>query len=143
MGGLLCDGKLKKIPVTGGPVVTLCDAPVGRGGSWTSDGRIIASLNSSGGLSSVSAGGGIPEPLTEIKDEPAGVTSHRWPQVLPAGAGVLFTAMPTVDAEGELRVLAPNGSAKTLVKRVSDARYLSSGHIRIAAGRGIRLRVQH
>jgi Tol biopolymer transport system component len=30
---------------------------------------------------------------------------------------------------GDLRVLPPSGSARTLVKHVSDARYLSSGHL--------------
>ena len=109
--------------------MTLCDAPVGRGGSWTTDARIIASLNSSGGLSRVPAPGGTPEPLTEIKGEAAAVTSHRWPHVLPKGAGLLFTAMPSIDAGGDLRVLPPTGSARTLVKRASDARYISSGHL--------------
>ena len=34
-------GKLKKISVTGGAAVTLCDAPIGRGGTWTDDDTII------------------------------------------------------------------------------------------------------
>ena len=33
-------GKLKKISVTGGAAVTLCDAPSGRGGTWAEDGTI-------------------------------------------------------------------------------------------------------
>ena len=34
-------GKLKKIAVTGGAVVTLCDAAGGRGGTWSDDDTII------------------------------------------------------------------------------------------------------
>ncbi len=36
--GFFADGKLKKISVRGGAAVTLCDAPVGVGGSWSEDG---------------------------------------------------------------------------------------------------------
>ena len=59
-------GKLKKIPVTGGAVVTLCDAANGRGGSWGEDGTIVftPSVAESGlFLWRVPSGGGTPEPL--------------------------------------------------------------------------------
>ena len=35
------DGKLKKIDASGGPALTLTDAPLGRGGSWSRDGVIV------------------------------------------------------------------------------------------------------
>jgi serine/threonine-protein kinase len=34
--GFFADGKLKKVSVMGGAVLTLCDAPTGRGGDWRS-----------------------------------------------------------------------------------------------------------
>ena len=34
-------GRLKKVSVTGGAAVTLCDAPPGRGGTWTDDDTIL------------------------------------------------------------------------------------------------------
>ena len=37
--GFLAGGKLKKIAVSGGSTVTLCDAPLGRGGGWGVDER--------------------------------------------------------------------------------------------------------
>ena len=64
-----------------------------------------------------------------MRREPPGVTSHRWPQVLPRGAGVLFTATSSTNVEGDLRVLPPNGPAKTLVKQASNGRYESDGHL--------------
>src|SRR5947209_4248295 len=42
--GFFTDGKLKKVSVQGGAVVTLCDAPDGRGGAWGEDGNIIVTL---------------------------------------------------------------------------------------------------
>ena len=39
--GFFAHGKLKKIAVTGGPAQTLCDAPLGRGGTWNSEGVIV------------------------------------------------------------------------------------------------------
>ena len=47
-------GKLKKISVTGGAVVTLCDAAIARGGSWGEDGTIVFSPSVAG-----STGAGI------------------------------------------------------------------------------------
>src|SRR5262249_5824864 len=39
-------GKLKKIAVSGGAAVTLCDAPNGRGGTWADGGTIVFTRNS-------------------------------------------------------------------------------------------------
>src|SRR5260370_36235906 len=81
-------GKLKKVSVLGGTPVTLCEAPAGRGGTWSPDNSIIfGSANS--GLMRVSASGGTPERLTRL-DSSRGERSHRWPKVLPGGQAVLF-----------------------------------------------------
>ena len=45
------DGKLKKIPVTGGAAVTVSDALNGRGGAWSEDGTIVFSPNSGSSVS--------------------------------------------------------------------------------------------
>src|SRR4029453_17515935 len=52
--------KLKKISVSGGAPITLCDAPSGRGGSWGEDGMIVFTPNSTVGtaLLRVSSDGG-------------------------------------------------------------------------------------
>ena len=39
--GFFADGKLKKVPIAGGPPIVLCDAPGGRGGSWSRDNVIL------------------------------------------------------------------------------------------------------
>jgi serine/threonine protein kinase/Tol biopolymer transport system component len=87
--GFYADGKLKKISVEGGAVVTLCDAPNLRGASWGDDGNIIAALETRAVLSRVPATGGKPVPVTKLR---AGEITHRWPQVLPGSDAILFTA---------------------------------------------------
>ena len=49
-------GKLRKIPAGGGTVEVICDAPVGRGGSWNADGVIVFAPGITGTLQKVSAG---------------------------------------------------------------------------------------
>ena len=56
--GFFAAGKLKKLRLAGGEPVTLCDAPAGRGGSWSDDGKIIAALDTRRGLSLVPVDGG-------------------------------------------------------------------------------------
>jgi hypothetical protein len=69
---------LKKISVYGGAPVTLSDGIL-RGGSWASEGYIIAALGNSTGLSRIPEGGGPPQPLTKPGEN--GDLTHRWPQV--------------------------------------------------------------
>ena len=85
-------GKLQKISVEGGSAITLCNAATGRGGSWGEDGNIIAALSSTGGLSRIPSAGGPPTPVTDLQN---GEITHRWPQILPGGKAVLFTASTT------------------------------------------------
>ena len=81
--------KLLKIPLTGGPAQTLCDAPNSRGGAWGRDNVIVfAPSNGNNGLSRVPAGGGVPVPLTRNE----GPGTHRWPLFLPDGRRFLYLA---------------------------------------------------
>lgn len=83
------DKKLKKIKNSGGPAQTLCDAPDGRGGSWSQDGTIVFSPQPYGPLYKISATGGTPAPLTKVANAQS---SHRWPSFLPDGKHFLFTS---------------------------------------------------
>ena len=64
--GFFAEGKLKKVAVSGGATVTLCDAPDNRGGTWSDDGTIFFTPRGSVGvgLSRVSSAGGTPEVIT-------------------------------------------------------------------------------
>ena len=51
-------GKLKKIPIHGGPPITLGDSGAFHGGTWGEDGFIVASFGNSAALSRVPENGG-------------------------------------------------------------------------------------
>jgi serine/threonine-protein kinase len=121
-------GKLKKISVHGGSPVTLCDGGL-RGGSWGEDGYIIASLGNSVGLSRIPEAGGSPQPLTKPE---YGEMTHRWPQVLPGGKAVLFSANITESdwEQANIQVLSlKTGQRKTIQHGGFFGRYLPSGHL--------------
>src|SRR5262249_26463954 len=86
--GFFAEGKLKKIEVSGGPPVTLCDVPNSFGGTWSRDGLIMFSLG--GGLQKVSAAGGVPSAVaTGAKGE------AMWrPSFLPDGRHFLYRVTP-------------------------------------------------
>src|SRR6266403_2695453 len=82
--GFFAEGKLKRLETAGGPVQTLCDAPSGRGGSWSRDGVILFTPSGRIGdvVNRVPASGGIPQPLG-VLDIRRSETSHRWPVFMP------------------------------------------------------------
>ena len=82
-------GKLNKIDIFGGPAQPLCDSPLGHGGTWSRKGVIVFAPSASGPLSKVSAGGGIPEQITEL-DKSRGDLAHRHPKFLPDGNHFVF-----------------------------------------------------
>jgi serine/threonine protein kinase len=83
------DGKLKRIDISGGPPVTLCDAATSRGGSWGSSGIIVFSPTFSSSLFQVPASGGTPVEITRIDPK---YTTYRWPWFLPDGKHFLYLA---------------------------------------------------
>ncbi len=89
-------GKLNKIEARGGPVIPICDATDGRGGSWSESGIIVFQRRWSEGLMKVPPGGGTPEPVTTLDDDRLDV-AHRWPQFLPDGRRFLFYVVSTTN----------------------------------------------
>ncbi len=124
------DGQLKKVNLAGGPPVTLCEAPVGLGGSW-GPGDLIAFASTTGsGLSRVPADGGPPERLTTL-DVARGEFSHRWPEWLPDGETVLFT-VGTSGSWSDAEIVAQSvtsGKRTTLVRGGTNPHYLSNGSL--------------
>ena len=90
--GFFADGKLKKVAITGGPPIVLCDAPSGRGGSWSRDNVILFSGSPAGGLQRVSSAGGVPTVVTTL-DSATGENAHRWPHFLPDGRRFFYTGV--------------------------------------------------
>lgn len=121
------DGKLKKTATTGSAQATLCDAPSTRGGSWGEDGNIIFAPFNRSPLFRVSSAGGVPQPVTDLKDE----WTDRFPQVLPEAKAFVFTSCRTLDLERcaiEVQSLSTR-ERKVLVRDAYYGRYLASGHL--------------
>jgi len=125
------EGNLKKVAVTGGATVTLCEARSDGGGTWAEDGTIVFTPAVPGGLSRVSSAGGTPEALTK-PDLAAGEYAHQWPQALPGGRALLYTASHNPRSFGDATIVAqpfPSGPKKTLWQDGYHGRYLPSGHL--------------
>ena len=127
--GFFAGNQLKKVSVQGGAAVTVCDTTAPRGGSWGPDGKIILAVGNQEGLSRVFSEGGTPEPVTKLAPAEA---SHRWPQVLPGGKAVLFTASTNFitfeNSTLQIQVLA-TGEKKTIYNGAMYGRYVRSGHM--------------
>jgi serine/threonine-protein kinase len=120
---------LKKVSVSGGAPLTLCDARNAKGGSWGPDDTIVFAPHVTVGLSRVPAAGGPPEAITE---KAQGVRSHRWPQFLPGGRAVLFIVQPSGSSYDDSNIEVLNleiGERKVIHQGGSYPRYLPSGHL--------------
>ena len=128
--GFFSGGMLKRIPVTGGAALTLAAAPDQRGGWWADDDTIVFSPDRRPGtrLMRVSAGGGAATPL---RPGPHDQTQEFWPQALPGGRGVLYTAgnTPSSFDKADLVVQPRNGDRKVVQRGGYHGRYLPSGHL--------------
>ena len=82
-------GSLKKVPLAGGPAVTVAEKVAYRGGSWGDDDVIVLG-GGSDGLLRVSGKGGNPTPILAPK---AGEGRFEYPQILPGGEAILFTVL--------------------------------------------------
>jgi len=124
-------GKLMKLPVEGGTAVALAETQWG-GGSWGEDGTIVYSVSYQSGLWMTTAAGGNPRMLT-VPDSSTDELAHWWPQLLPDGKHVLFTAFRAPLTRATVEVLdLESGTRKVLVEGGVMGRYAASGHLLFA-----------
>jgi serine/threonine-protein kinase len=128
------ENKLKKIAITGGAAITICDSLLPFGASWAPDGTILIGAGPAGILR-VSANGGKPDTVVAVK---AGETAHG-PQLLPGGDGILFTLAKgaNLDRWDKAQIVVQSlksGERKVLFDGGSDARYSPTGHMVYALG---------
>jgi len=138
--GFFAQGKLKKVPLSGGAPLALCDAPQGPSGSWGPDDAIIFTPNTVAGtgLWRVPAGGGSAKAIT-TPDAKAREHSHRWPQILPGGKAVLFTVFTgSSPDENRISVLRlDTGERRVVMDGASCGRYVPTGHLVYARSGGL------
>jgi serine/threonine-protein kinase len=129
-------GKLMKLPIEGGTPIALADARWG-GGTWGRDGTIIYTQTYQTGLWRVSAGGGEARAVT-TPDSGSGELAHWWPQLLPDGRHVVFTAYRTPIERATIEVLdLKSGTRRVLLQDGVMGRYAASGHLLFVRDRSI------
>jgi serine/threonine-protein kinase len=123
----VADGVVKKIAATGGGAITLGRGGVG--GAWGQNGIIVVSTGVAGPLVGMSSDGGTATTLTTLAE---GEITHRWPQLLPEGNAVLYTASNSAGTVANANVVVqalPKGPRRILQKGATYGRFLPSGHI--------------
>jgi serine/threonine-protein kinase len=130
--------QLKKISVLGGAPVKFPSntLPPNLGGvrgsitfgaSWGEDGSIVVAGGETVPLSRIPAAGGPWQPFTKLG---FGESTHRWPQVLPDGGAVLFTASSgSLDNSNIEAISLKTGEVKIVQRGGYYGRYLPSGHL--------------
>ncbi len=123
--GFMAGGKLKRIPISGGPASVICDAPSGSDGSWSSRGVILYDGAGFDPILRVDAGGGTP--AVEVSGD--STLQVGWPAFLPDGRRYLFTRL---DEQGNAQFLVGTlGDTAVRAIGVSGSRveYSADGHL--------------
>jgi Tol biopolymer transport system component len=134
--GFFQAGQLKVVSRAGGSIRTVCDAPDGRGATWSPRGVIVFSREfGNTGLFSVPEQGGTPSSVTKVAASGPTDDAHRYPQFLPDGERFLFlhltgkadvagTYVGSLSGSAQVRVL--EGSQNALFAASAGA---VSGHL--------------
>ena len=131
--GFFADGKLKRIPATGGPTLVISDrASWANGATWNADGVIVFNGGAVDPLMRVDANGGKAQPLTKLgpRDE-----AHRWPQFLPDGDHIVFLVDASKTEDHHIQVVSlRDGSVRELMQGVTNAIYSDGNLLYTRAG---------
>ncbi len=127
--GFSAGAKLKRISLSNGSIVTICDAPDPRGATWGDDDVITFAPGPFTGLSSVSADGGVPTTVTTLG---ADESTHRWPSAAPGGSEIFYTigfkGAPSFD-DADVAVYSVARARSTRLLKGTFATYVNSGHV--------------
>jgi Tol biopolymer transport system component len=126
----LLDLMLKRVAISGGAPVTICQNIAPTSLSWGPDGIVFT--QSGKDILRVAPNGGKPEPLVSVKDN----EQVQGPQMLPGGEAIMFALAPgasdsdaTWDRAQIVVQTLKSGARKTLIDVGADARYLPTGHL--------------
>ena len=127
--GFWTANKIKKVPVGGGAVATICDLPNANisSASWADDGSIFFANRAT--VSKVSSAGGTSTPV--VTADASKSERLLLVQALPGAKAILFTSVLSFDwATANLFVQSLDGSdRRVLMPGGSDARYVNTGHL--------------
>ncbi|HET9386059.1 MAG TPA: protein kinase [Gemmatimonadales bacterium] len=126
--GFVAGGRMKRVRVAGGSPQTITETVQTASAftaSWESDDTIFFTPVPGTGIWRVPATtGGSPTALTKLTETES---THRWPQLLPGGKALLFSAAGTSGSQSYVQLLE-TGARRPLVKG-EGTRYLPTGHL--------------
>jgi serine/threonine protein kinase len=126
--GFSANGKLKKIDLSGGPAVTLADAPSFRGASWSPLGVILFAPTNTGTLQRIAAAGGTATPITTL-DPARKENSHRWPWFLPDGRHFLYDSGIPTSNDATIYVGSLDSHETRIVAQANSNAIYASGYL--------------
>jgi Tol biopolymer transport system component len=120
--GFFVSGQLKRVELSGGAPVKVCDVPitVGLSGSWGSGGDILFATVQGDRISRVSAAGGAP---VDVKVEAGEGGRLLWPRHLPDGRRFIYTQIKP-DFQSQIMLVEPDGRSTSLVSATSQAQWI-------------------
>jgi serine/threonine protein kinase len=127
----MAGGKLKKISITGGPPVVICDAPTGSDGSWGRRNFILFDGRGADPIMRVAATGGIATPQVR-EDSTSHILQVGWPEFLPDGRHFLYLAIlpqPTLHVAS-----IDSKQDRALGPCESQVQYLKPGYLLFSRG---------
>ena len=132
--GFFAGNQLKKIEVAGGLAQVICEATIGRGGTWNREGVIVFSGIDRTLYRVPAAGGTSPAKLTAL-DPTRQENAHYWPEFLPDGKHFLYLARSGGQGKSAILVGSVDGKPGAsprmeLVKAAANAKYVPPGSAR-------------
>jgi serine/threonine-protein kinase len=127
VGGALDGALLKKVTITGGAPVTLCQAGPPYGARWQGD-RVVFSIGSQ--ILAVPQTGGVPQTLAAAAEGSGEILAH--PQLLDDGRALLYTVRAANTEFDDAQIVIqplPAGPRRVLVEGGTDPRVTDSGHL--------------
>jgi Tol biopolymer transport system component len=128
--GFFARDKLKRVDLTGGGVLSVCNIKegIGRGGSWGADGQMLFASVQGEAIYRVAADGSSrPEHLVR-PDPKAGDVRVGWPWFLPDGRRFLYLRLRS-NLERTLMFSVPGQSPRAIAPLQSRAEYVAPGYL--------------
>ena len=121
----VAERKLRTVQLSGGTPLTLRDRVDGAGLTWTADQFILYNPGTATGIWRIPAAGGeaVAVTLPGFQDN-----EQRFPEVLPGGKGLLFSARGGV-TEDQVYVESLETHERRMLVKGSAPHYLSTGHL--------------
>ncbi|HEU5249093.1 MAG TPA: hypothetical protein VFW15_03835, partial [Thermoanaerobaculia bacterium] len=125
-------GKLKRLEISGGAPVPICDVPLVGAiwGTWGRGGNIIFAGAHGQAIYRVSAAGGAPAEAIRL-DAARGETRILWPFFLPDGERFLYSIRHR-DGRGDLMLAEPGKKPRLLMPMQSLVQYSDPGYLLFA-----------